>query len=319
MEKIPEHDKKPETQENVDNQEITIRLQTFDNIYPITISKNLTIENLKKKITEKFNIPLNSQKIIYQGRVLLNSEKINACRIYEDSVVHLLVKNMEEQNANTTINNTNTNASGNIGGGLGSRLNDNPHLDDMLSSVIEIPIIRSTRRQRRRQNTAFDISESFESMHQNIVSIQNILNCRAKFDETKINQTRTIVPFDLTKIKFEPGQWVDAKDTIDQWIEAQVVNVRNNQAYIHYNGWGARWDEYIDFNSPRLAPFKTHSINNIPSGCYSSPYPAIVPDANIDPLQRNLDTFYYIDKAMSFINEVVKLMDQINKCRKKSK
>jgi hypothetical protein len=54
----------------------------------------------------------------------------------------------------------------------------------------------------------------------------------------------------------EVGQWVDVKDTIDQWLEAQVIRVRGNQAYVHYNGWGTRWDEWIDFSSPRIAHFK---------------------------------------------------------------
>jgi hypothetical protein len=50
------------------------------------------------------------------------------------------------------------------------------------------------------------------------------------------------------------------KDTIEQWLEAQVINVRENQVYIHYNGWGVRWDEWIDTNSPRLAIFRTHTV-----------------------------------------------------------
>jgi len=65
------------------------------------------------------------------------------------------------------------------------------------------------------------------------------------------------------------GQWVDVKDTINQWVfhyfsnseylfklEAQVINIRDNQAFIHYNGWGTRWDEWIDMNSPRIALFR---------------------------------------------------------------
>lgn len=84
----------------------------------------------------------------------------------------------------------------------------------------------------------------------------NIMNCRNKFDELNISQTKTIVPFDLLRTKYEVGQWIDVKDTIDQWLEAQVVQVRNNQAFVHYNGWANRWDEWIDFSSPRIASFK---------------------------------------------------------------
>jgi hypothetical protein len=101
-------------------------------------------------------------------------------------------------------------------------------------------------------------------MHQNIINLQNIINCRSKFEEQNINQnqnnnrnvTGTITGFDFSKSKLEVGQWIDVKDTIDQWLEAQVIKVRNNEAYVHYNGWGTRWDEWIDFSSPRIANFK---------------------------------------------------------------
>lgn len=93
-------------------------------------------------------------------------------------------------------------------------------------------------------------------MHQNLGTMNNLLNCRNKFEESQAMQTRTVASFDLSKNKYEVGQWLDVKDTIDQWLEAQVVQVRNNQAYVHYNGWANRWDEWIDFSSPRMAAFK---------------------------------------------------------------
>ena len=40
--------------------------------------------------------------------------------------------------------------------------------------------------------------------------------------------------------------WVDVKDTIDQWLEAQIINIADDKIFIHYNGWGSRWDEWID-------------------------------------------------------------------------
>ena len=73
------------------------------------------------------------------------------------------------------------------------------------------------------------------------------------------------------------GQWVDVKDTINQWLEAQVVEIRDNKAYIHYNGWGTRWDEWIEMNSPRIALFRTHTIQAATS-TYLSPFPNTPPD-----------------------------------------
>lgn len=39
-------------------------------------------------------------------------------------------------------------------------------------------------------------------------------------------------------------------------LEAQVTKVIDNKVYVHYNGWGSRWDEWIDMNSPRIAIFR---------------------------------------------------------------
>jgi len=73
------------------------------------------------------------------------------------------------------------------------------------------------------------------------------------------------------------GQWIDAKDSINQWLEAKVTKIKDNQAYIHYNGWGNRWDEWIDITSPRIALFRTHTIQ-MSINKYTSPSPNIKPD-----------------------------------------
>lgn len=46
--------------------------------------------------------------------------------------------------------------------------------------------------------------------------------------------------YDLSRRSFRVSQWVDVKDTVDQWLEAQVLQVRMGsavpQCYVHYNG-----------------------------------------------------------------------------------
>ena len=38
---------------------------------------------------------------------------------------------------------------------------------------------------------------------------------------------------------FFTGQWMDVKDTVNQWLEATVMQVDNvdRKVYVHYNGW----------------------------------------------------------------------------------
>lgn len=39
--------------------------------------------------------------------------------------------------------------------------------------------------------------------------------------------------------KFFVGQWIDVKDTVNQWLEATVMNVdhESKRVFVHYNGW----------------------------------------------------------------------------------
>ena len=44
------------------------------------------------------------------------------------------------------------------------------------------------------------------------------------------------------------------------WYESVVLDVKDNQVLIHYEGWPNVWDEWIDKSSSRLAPYRTHSL-----------------------------------------------------------
>lgn len=79
------------------------------------------------------------------------------------------------------------------------------------------------------------------------------------------------------------------RDTIDQWLEAQVMEVRDNKVFIHYNGWGNRWDEWIDKDSDRIALFRTHTIQN-PKSHYLSPFPNVLPEMSAHQINQAFDT-----------------------------
>jgi len=289
-----------------ESEEMTIKIQTLDNIYPINVKRSSTVGELKDLISETLSVPVPKQRLIFQGKLLQATEKLKTYKITDDNVIHLVAKTLDE---NAQPSETNTT-------GVPSE-NPRVSVEDMFSGIFELPIATRARRPRRRRVPHFDISESFESMHQNITTLQNLQSCKNKFDEQQVNLTKTIVPFELTKSKYEVGQWIDVKDTIDQWLEAQVVQVRNSQVYVHYNGWGNRWDEWIDFSSPRIASFKTYSQQS-PTSVFLSPYPSIVPDANLEPQHRNIDTFFYMDKTVGFITDIIKNIEVMNKIRKRN-
>jgi hypothetical protein len=100
------------------------------------------------------------------------------------------------------------------------------------------------------------------------------------------NEDQKIESFQFPKRKLIVGQWVDVKDTIDQWLEAQVIDIKENKVYIHYNGWGTRWDEWIEMDSDRIMPFRYYTKQTTFSN-YNCPFPNVKPDANVNVYNQN--------------------------------
>ena len=276
--------------ESNNNEEISIKIQTLDNTYSFKIKQSYTILQLKEEIFKKFNIPKDRQRLIFQGKFLKESENLTFYKITDGCVIQLIAKSLDENN------NSNHSQSNN-------RNQNNRRLNEVYP-IIQIPF-RTNRRRRRVVMPHFDISEYLEGFYQNLISLDNFNKCK-----NNLNYDKNIIEaFDFSKSTYEVGEWVDVKDTINQWLEAQVIKVQNDKAYVHYNGWGTRWDEWIEFSSPRMRNFKTYTLQT-PLAFSVSPYPAIPCDSNIEPQERPIDIFYYIEKTK---NHMENLLDEMNK------
>ena len=281
--------------ESDNSQEITIKIQTLDNSFSLKINQSLTIIQLKEEISKKYNIPKDKQRLIFQGKFLKDNETLSFYKITDGCVIQLIAKSLEQKNPNQNSSQRSNN----------SNRNANNQRANEVYPIIQIPF-RTNRRRRRLSLPHFDITEYIEGFYQNLISLDNYNNTKKKFDPKASNNI--IEVFDFNKSSYEVGEWVDVKDTINQWLEAQVMKVKNNKAYVHYNGWGIRWDEWIDFNSPRMRNFKTYTLQSPLTFC-NVPYPAIPCDSNIEPQQRPIDIFFYLEKTKEHMES---LMEEIN-------
>lgn len=48
------------------------------------------------------------------------------------------------------------------------------------------------------------------------------------------------------------GQNLDVKDSVNKWVNAEVLRVNSYEIYVHYSGWAQRYDEPIPIDSPRI-------------------------------------------------------------------
>ena len=295
-------------EESTTPQEITIKIQTLDNTYSLTINKHFTINQLKEEISKKYNIPKDKQRLIFQGKFLKDNENLSFYKITDGCVVQLIAKSLEEKNSSSTSSSNNNNHS--------NRDRNNERRTNEVYPIIQIPFRTNRRRRRRRLSMPhFDISEFIEGFYQNLITIDNYNNIKKKFDPNSINNP--IEAFDFSKSSYEIGEWVDVKDTINQWLEAQVIKVQGSKAFVHYNGWGIRWDEWIEFNSPRMRNFKTFTLQSPLTFC-AMPYPAIPCDSNIEPQQRPIDVFYYLEKVKKHMENLLDEMNDLLNLRKKN-
>jgi hypothetical protein len=69
----------------------------------------------------------------------------------------------------------------------------------------------------------------------------------------------------LCKCLLQIGKQIDILDTVQKWYAGTILDVKNNQVYVQYNEWAAKWCEWLTIDSngycSRIAPYKTFSIN----------------------------------------------------------
>lgn len=243
-----------------------IKVKGLDNFQiEVQTSPNMLISELKQQILLQTHIPVDRQRLLYNSKHLKNIHPLSFYNLNSSSVIQI-VANLE-------------------------RSAEDEAVTELIRTALQIfpNSYISNRRNREQQRRPLDLTEKLESIRQNLLSIDQILN---------------------NSRNFQKFQWVDVKDTVDQWLEAQVIDVSSTQAYIHYNGWPGRWDEWIDLNSPRIQYFRTFTHQSLSSPMHS-PHPATAVDPeyckNLLPFDMNdclLQSLTLIDKVLVFLNNL---------------
>ena len=244
-----------------------------------------------------------------------DSKLITENKIENEDVVHLIARMESNNNSNNNQNNPEENRNNNETGIFSTLIRANPppffpfnHFREPWRSnwgTSNYRIISSTYSNVGRNNSEYapqptiNSDEIRETIAQNLLEVQNIIDYGNynEFNENKIDDNENINMnvekdkkediydmncFDLDKRILVKGQWVDVKDTVEQWLDAQVIEVSedNKMVKIHYNHWSTRWDEWINTNSPRIMPFRYHT-RQITLTNYNSPFPNKKPDMGV--------------------------------------
>ena len=271
-----------EIENAIDDSPITVRIKTMDDQEKrIQVLLSNKVSDLKDKILEELEIPLERQRLIFLGRQLKDDKTLRESKI-KDDVCILLVANRIQNRSEPPRRSDNIEPNSNNEGDFGAFI---------FNALNETAQMRRNRRLLFQQNASsflrnirLNVNESNEAIVQNITSTELLMDTRRPIEEMKMfepeseDSSDSIDCFDFSKRKLKKGQWVDVKDTINQWLEAQIIDINDDKAYVHYNGWGTRWDEWIEIKSPRITVFRTHTIQAATS-TYLSPCPNNPPDS----------------------------------------
>ena len=76
---------------SMNNTKIRLKIKTIDsNVTTIETSSTSTVLSLKETIRTAINIPVTNQKLIYQGKVLKDNDKLIDYKIEDNVVIHLV-------------------------------------------------------------------------------------------------------------------------------------------------------------------------------------------------------------------------------------
>jgi hypothetical protein len=293
---------------------IKLKIKTIDSLVTeVIINTEEKILSLKERLEKTLKISSIRQRMIFQGRILTDTSKISECKLQDGHVIHLIeqeVNNSDNTNTRNTETSTRLNNYENffnmlMGSNSGlnqfSTLNSNVGLN-YISSILN------------RENNVYDIPESFRSLETNgsfnkteMIEVlkQNINNVKTIIKNVSIlnaDNSNSLKGLFYNKNDYKIGQWVDVKDTLNQWLEAQIINIRGNECQVHYNGWGNTWNEWVPMDSDRIALFRTQTLQ-MPYSKYYSPFPNNLANNNLTLTNiHNFDNFDTFDDLITFID-----------------
>ena len=164
------------------------------------------------------------------------------------------------------------------------------------------------------KRTSFNKVESIEVLKQNINNIKELIKSTPNLNYEYFHTIKNIFNTNETSmnptIDFKIGQWVDAKDSLDQWIEAQITDIKDNKAFVHFFGWGSSFNEWINIDSPRLALFRTYTLQS-PFAKYYSSFPNKKEDGSL--ILTNVKDFDNFENLHDLVNFIDKLREKTMK------
>ena len=294
--------------------EILIKIKTLNSTtIPLKIYTNETIGSLKNKIFQKIRVSVINQRLIFQGKVLQNDKQISDYKIEESDVIHLVEtdnRNYQPPPSSSSITNSDN-----------TQTQTNPYLAIFNSIFTSHPTSQNNTQNLSQNDTegiydsfkhilypsTFNLQNTTEIITQSINSIYNLIDTSNFLNFDNSARIKNLYQNNIGGLEFKVGQWIDIRDQNLQWIEGQIIEVKDKQVKVHYIGTSSRMNEWIGTNSDRLALFRTYTAQeNKLNEKYSSAHPN-----KEDPNPNDTIHFTKVKKFSCISNDIIIFLDVI--------
>lgn len=260
---------------------ITLKVLSMDEKkFSIEMNKNQKVSELKNSIMNKSTVPENRQRLIYKGKLLEDNNTLRYYNLKNDDCIHFIAKleNVDLNDANSSNNFDNRANGRNFGNNSTNITEIRSSIDNIFSDFgsigldagIGVPLGIGVSQNRRVlpplvpitfiRNSPWSTSRSpddvikqnYTCLLQNNLAISEMM-VNSAFSSNFCKNTNLQIDFiDFENRIFSIGQWVDVKDTVRQWLEGEIIDIK---------------EEFIDINE------NLDSINSSPTfqRSYESP------------------------------------------------
>lgn len=260
----------------------------------ISVTSDTTIREIKSDIESQLQVPVPNQKLICQGKVLQDSDTVHTAQLQPGFVLQVAQVNIEPREVASQVNETDL------------RQDSFSGLPNLLNSLPSAVLF--SRNARRRPRRSYSATFKLEAVRQNLMTVESLLETRNRPLYWRMEDPL----FVWTRRKFVVGMWVDVKDTVNAWLEGQVLSVQqrsgSDYVHIHYNEWPSQWDEWISSASTRLQPFRSLTKQNLDSPV-QSPFPLVVTPDVFSGHSTLLDVAEYVQQAQMLLSALVPVMN----------
>ncbi|ETV69356.1 hypothetical protein, variant [Aphanomyces astaci] len=329
-----------------------IRIKTLnDHTFSLTVPRAISIRDLKTTLQGTTSVPPQRQRLIYRGKLLRDGDLLSAYNVEDGHMVHMVARperaQQQQQQQPTSppssslllaplhdtaellqsrlarLDASTASSLATMRQRLGAAVDSGFSSMPPPSSQVHHDRLQFLRSRYGNPHDASPLASepeseastapvlpSVEHIRQGLMTVQSMLSLPATSSRDDGLSPASAAP--IRRRQFFIGQWLDVKDTVNQWLEGTVLDLNVHQVYVHYHGWPTRWDEWIDATSPRLAAFRTRTLHANTSR-HLSPAPSLSNPQQVMPASADTPTTIraLLPQMRSVLHEMLPFVDAL--------